>query len=128
MESILYNTEKKEVALIFGYGIGNHLSINYLTGIINDIRKVFPKLKDSQLNELVFLEVNRSSRRHRNMWYTRFTYDMSGYDTDKWGAIIMPKGCVPRTAYAISSHTKGVDGWMRDDEIAERVMDRLIHD
>ncbi len=123
---IYYNTETKQVAIVLGYGIGNHLSIKYLQTVVADIKKLFP-LVDG--DNLVFLEVNQSSRRHRYHWYTRFPYDISNWQRDAHGSIIIEyRGeNPPLTAYPVSSHKKGVDGYDRD-ETAEQVINRLIHD
>ena len=124
MESILYNTEKKEVVIIFGYGIGNHLSVNYLKEIVADILKIFSAVENA--DDLTFLQVAESSRRHRYMWYTRIPYDLSKEPMDAHGNIKLSDG--RNSVFCVTSHAKGVDGWTHEDETAESIMNRLIHD
>lgn len=76
MEDIYYNTETKEVTVITGYGIGSHLSLDYLKKLLLDFNKLFPKLTNKQISQLKFYEVSRNSRRHRSMWYTTFKYKL----------------------------------------------------
>lgn len=126
MESILYNAEKKEVVCILGYGIGNHLSLNYLREIIEDLWKIFPNLSPDILADLKFLEVSDRSRRHKYHWYTRFDYDLELFEKNKWNSEYLLPG--DHSAYIVTSHKKGVNDWTQEDESAESIMNRLIHD
>ena len=123
MENILYNTEKKEVAVILGYGIGNHLSVKFLQEIVQDLVRLFPLIKKP--DELLFHEIAQSSRSHRYCWYTRFLYDLSHNPVDERGYITI--AATDQKAYSITSHKKGVDGRHWEDETAESVMNRMIH-
>ncbi len=124
MESIYYNTEDKEVAIILGYGIGSHLSLKYLEDVVNDIKELFPLLTLEQMQTMPFHEVAGSSKRHRYCWYIKFPYDLSNEIKDKYTVNI--NGIT--SAYPISSHKKGVNGWTYEDETAAEVMTRMIHD
>lgn len=122
MESILYNSTDKEVAIILGYGIGNHLCLKYLTDIVYEIRKMFPLLQGKDLNNLQFLEVNRSSIRHRHMWYTKFSYDLGKHQGD----FKIPG--TKQSVYAFSDHPGDPNGYRKEPESAKSTMSRLIHD
>ncbi len=124
MESILYNAEDKQVALILGYSFSNSLSLSYLQEMVDKIRVMFPALKE-KADHIKFYEVDRKSRSHRSMWYTIFDYDLSEYDKNEHGALLVSDKF---TAYPVRSHKKGVDGWTHEDDSAKDVMNRLIHD
>lgn len=123
MESIMYNKEDKEVVIILGYGIGNHLSLVFLEEIALEIKALFP-MSDYKMRRLQFLQVAERSRRHRHMWYTRFKYDLNDVPKDDYGY----RQAGDYKVLEIGHHKKGVDGWVHEDETAERVMNRLIHD
>ncbi len=124
MESIMYNSEDKQVVIILGYGIGNHLSVKFLKGVVKDIRELF-SISIVQGEELPFMQVAESSRSHRHMWYTRFPFDLSAHNKDQWGNIIISDKW---TAHSVTSHKKGQYGWIHEDETAQSVINRLIHD
>ena len=125
MESILYNEEKKEVVIILGYGLGNHLSFQYLQEVIYNIRQLFPKLPIKEAHSMKFLEVAQSSRRHKSMFYTRFPYDLS--KNERSSSYITIEGG-KMSAYVVTAHKAGENGWNGRDETAEQVMSRMIHD
>ena len=77
MESVLYNKDDKQLVIIWGYGIGNHLSLNFLKGYLVQIKSLLPNLKPKQLNAIKFLQVAESSRSHRYMWYCRIDVDLT---------------------------------------------------
>lgn len=125
MESIFYNPQDKKVGIVLGYGIGNHLSLNHLTEIVNDIKTIFPLLKE-KANDIKFYEVSRQSRRHKNMFYTVFDYDLSENGLDKNGIYkVIDKN---NKAYICNKHVKGFDGWTHESETCEQLMYRMIND
>lgn len=79
-----------------------------------------------EAHSMKFLEVATSSRSHRHMFYTRFPYDLSSFPVDEHKYITI-KEDAPKP-YIITKHIKGVDGWTFEDETAEQVMNRMIHD
>lgn len=127
MESILYNTTDKEVTVILGYGIGSHLSLNFLKSILVDIRKEFPKLTTAELENLNFLEVADSSRRHKYHWYTRFKYDLNAPKKEVEGV-----GCYLKLnkekAYLVYPHKENQLYENSPAETAASICARLTHD
>lgn len=124
-ESILYNADDKEIAIVLGYGIGSHLSLKYLTEIVNDIRKAFPTLTQEQGENLKFLEVAQSSRSHKYHWYTRFHMDLSKeYATHNSGYFFTHEPSQLRI-YGFCAHK---NNQRLPDESAASIMNRLIHD
>lgn len=121
---VLYNEEDKEVTIILGYGIGNHLSIAFLFSTLLDVVMLFPGLLLTKWWKIPFLEVADSSRSHRYEWYTRFKYDLSDYPRDKWGYYQITSS---QNAYGVSSHVKGVNDWHHESETAKEVVGRLVH-
>ena len=77
MEALYYNNVEKELVIIFGYGIGNHLSLSFLNSYLKEIKKLVPQISWQVLNNTKFLEVALSSRRHRYMWYCRISVDLT---------------------------------------------------
>lgn len=124
MESFYYNPEQKEVYIVLGYGIANHLSLNFLTETVNDIKNLFPLLTDSQANEMKFFEVDRKSRRHRNMFYTHFPYEFATESTNS-SYVGLVNGI---QIFVCNKHVKGVDGWEYPDESCAELVQRMIHD
>lgn len=121
MESIFYNNTDKQVVVILGYGIGSHLSVNYLNDIISQIGSLFRNLTVDQLVELKFSEVSDSSRRHKRHWYTRFDYDLGELDG--------PFTVQDVKGYAFSDYPGNPKGGQRpESETAKSIMNRLIHD
>jgi len=114
MESLMYNVVDKQLVIIFGYGIGNHLSVNFLKGYTKDIKKLLPELTTKKLNTIKFLEVDRSSRRHRYMWYCRIDVDLSHLPSNEHYLQLNGK-----SVYKIDKKV---------DETAADCMNRMIHD
>jgi hypothetical protein len=77
MEKLYYNKVDKELVILFGYGIGNHLSVNFLKSYLKEIKKLVPQISQQKLNNINFLQVALSSRRHRYMWYCRISVDLT---------------------------------------------------
>lgn len=125
MESILYNTTDKEVTVILGYGIGNHLSLEFLKGILADIKKVFPKISDENLEKLKFSEVAQASRSHRYMWYTRFHYPLYIPKTKKDSYYDLGNG---EKAYLVYPHVKDQIHKGSPAETAAQICSRMTHD
>lgn len=122
---LYYNSDDKEVVILFGYGIGSHLSLNFLKSYLDDIKKVFPELTEETLNELKFLEVADSSRRHRYHWYTRFNLELKGLvQKHKDSGYFKYKD---NDIFVVTKRVKGIDHATRD-ETAKEVMSRMIHD
>jgi hypothetical protein len=121
-ETIYYDVENKEVVIIFGYL--QTITPKYITEIAKDVHKAFPKIPFEKVSELPFNEVADRSRRHRNMHYTRFAYVIDDIKKDASGYLTY----LNRKIFVISSHKKDVDGWMWEDESANSVMNRMIHD
>lgn len=122
MECIYYDKEKKEVYVLLGYGRGNHLSVKLLKEIVADIVAIFPDIKKP--DELVFLEVNRSSECHKYFWYTHFHYVLKkrpGFG-DYW--------CPDEKhhVFSPSKHIKGKNGWPYENETIQQIIYRLIND
>lgn len=126
-ESIFYDTDNKEVVIMLGYGIGNHLSLKFLREITRSILTIFP-LSDKILDELPFNPVSDSSTRHKYCWYTRIAnFDL----TDEWMSQIGKKSGTffyhKQEVFAITAHKRGVDGWVGEDEETKACMNRMIH-
>lgn len=109
-----YNQPDKQLVIIWGYGIGNHLSLNYLKERLDEIKKLIPSLTEEQLSDINFLPVADSSRRHKHMWYSRINVDLSDCQKDK-DYLQLGKEKV----YIIEGDK---------DESAKNCMDRMIHD
>ena len=110
----MYNVVDKQLVIIWGYGIGNHLSANFLKGYLKQIKRLLPELKTRKLNSIKFLEVAHSSRRHRYMWYCRIDVDLSHLPCDKHYLKLGGE-----SVYLIDS---------KPDETAADCMNRMIHD
>lgn len=114
MESLMYNVVDKQLVILWGYGIGNHLSVNFLKKYIADIRKLLPQLTTQKLNNIKFLQVADSSRRHRYMWYCRIDVDLSHLPSDEHYLQLNGKSVLK------------ID--KRENETAVDCMNRMIHD
>lgn len=121
-ESILYNADDKELTIILGYGIGSHLSLDFLKGIIKDIQQAFPLITDEQAAKLKFLEVNQGSRRHRHHWYTSFPYDLEVEYRQH------SSGYFHHNRHRIYGFREHKNHEHLPDESAKSIMARLIHD
>jgi len=123
MESIYYNAEDKQVGIVLGYGIGNHLSLKFLGDVVKSIRELFTGLTDEQAENLRFLECSDVSRNHKYCWYTVFDYDLYGEEVDEYGRTLFGN----RKIHTIHSRLKGADDWQWKDESAREIMYRLIN-
>lgn len=121
---ITYNEEDKEVVVMLGYGIGNHLSLSYLTAVVKNITDLFPMTAD-QAGAIGFHQVADSSRSHKHCWYARFPYDLSDkpMHESNIGRIVSTE----EWAYSVRSKKQGDSGWTLPDETAAEIMNRIIH-
>lgn len=126
MEQAYYDSANKEMYVLLGYGIGSHLSLQYLQQICNDIQKKFPKLTDSEKIRMKFLEVNRGSSRHRYCWYTSFPYEIDSIHFSLDNSTEIKEAGI--SVYCPAEHVKGVNGWLYESETIQQIIHRLIHD
>lgn len=117
MESIYYNKVDNQIVFLFGYGIGNHLSVNFLKEYLKQIKSLLPQLSWRKLNSTKFLEVAQSSRRHRYMWYCRIDVDLTTQMTSTFDGHYFKLG--EYSVYVIGD---------KPDETAQDCMNRMIHD
>lgn len=112
MDTLFYNKPDKELVIVWGYGIGNHLSLNYLKDRLDEVKKLLPNLTEETLANIKFLPVVESSTRHRYMHYSRIDVDLSSLQNGNY----LQLG--EKSVYIIKGSK---------DESAKDCMNRMIH-
>jgi len=120
--NIWYNAEDKELSIIVGAGMGSNLSVNLLTGIVADIKSIFPDMTDAQLNALTFHEIGRSSRSYAGNWVARMKYDLKVPVTERGDVLF---GDV--SIYAVFHKIKGQNGWNGATELAADCINMVLY-